>query len=141
MAGAMSRGVFVVDDDPDCRTALGEVLEEMGLSPFLFADPGEALAALARTSPRLIVTEIGKVGTADARPFRMLLAAATRAELPVIVFSGWNQAAAAPPRRIPFIVKPDVPVLLEMIRARVGLRPREVAPPMRAGAGAAIGAA
>jgi DNA-binding NtrC family response regulator len=115
----MRRGVFVVDEDLDCRTALGEVLEDMGLLPIPFADPRAALATLVRTPPELVVTEIGKPGTPAAAPFRALLAAATRAQLPVIVFSGWNRAAAEHHLPFPFIAKPEIRVLLEMIRALV----------------------
>lgn len=141
MGSVMIPGVFLVDDDLDCRTALGEVLEDMGLLPLLFDDPRKALAAMARTPPALIVTEIGKAGTSASRPFRALLAAATRAELPVIVFSGWNRAVAGPPPRFPFIVKPEIRILLEMIRALVPQPPREVSAPGFACAGAVIDAA
>jgi FixJ family two-component response regulator len=129
MAGVTMRGVFVVDDDLDCRIALGEVLEDTGLSPILFADPREALAALAQTPPALIVTEIGKVGTPGAGPYRALLAAAMRAELPVIVFSGWNRTAAGLRLPFPFVAKPEVQVLLEMVRALAPQPLRQTAAP------------
>ena len=137
----MIRGVFVVDEDLDCRSALGEVLEDLGLSPVLFHDPRAALAALARTPPALIVTEVGNPGTPAAAPFQALLAAATRAELPVIVFSGWNRPAAGPQLSFPFIAKPDVEVLLATIRALVRRPPRQVGTPGRARDESAIDAA
>jgi len=118
-------GVFVVDDDLDCRIALGDVLEDLGFSPTLFHDPGEALAALARTPPALIVTEMGRPGTPAAAPFQAMLAAATRAELPVMVFSGWTRTAAELPLPFPFIAKPDVAALLDMIRALCPRRRRD----------------
>jgi len=127
----MRRGVFVVDEDLDCRTALGEVLEDMGLLPIPFADPRAALATLARTPPALIVTEMGKPGTLAAAPFQALLSAATRAELPVIVFSGWNRAAAEHHLPFPFIAKPETWVLLEMIRALVPQPVRRAGTPAR----------
>src|SRR5947207_7416274 len=107
----MTADVFVVDEDLDCRTGLGELLADMGLAPLLFSNPREALAELARTPPALIVTELGKPGTPAAAPFLVLLAAATSAELPVVVFTGWNRPALEPPWPFPFIPKPDVTVL------------------------------
>jgi DNA-binding NtrC family response regulator len=115
----MMRGVFVVEEDLDCRTALGEVLEELGLRPVLFPDPRAAVAALARTPPALIVTEIGKPGTPFATPFHALLAAAARLEVPAIVFSGWKPTAVGPHLPFPFIAKPEIPLLLKMIGALV----------------------
>lgn len=120
----MIEGVFVVDDDLDCRTALGDVLEDMSFSPTLFHDPREALAALARTSPALILTEMGRPGMPAAAPFQAMLAAATRAELPVIVFSGWDRTAVQLPLPFPFIPKPDVAALLDLVRALVPRRRR-----------------
>lgn len=132
--------MFVVDEDLDCRSALGEVLEDLGLSPVLFHDPRLALAALARTPPALIVTEIGKPGTPAAAPFLTLLAAAARAALPVVVFSGWNQAAGPQPS-FPFIAKPEVAVLLETIRALVRRPPRQADRPTRGRPASAVDAA
>ena len=137
----MRRGVFVVDEDLDCRTALGEVLEDLGLPPTLFSDPRAARAALARTPPALIVTELGKPGTPATAPFHALLAAATRAELPVIVFSGWNRTVAEPHLPFPFIAKPEIRTLLEMIRALVPRPARESGRPARPRADAVIDAA
>jgi DNA-binding NtrC family response regulator len=132
----MRRGVFVVEEDLDCRTALGEVLEDMGLSPILFDDPHEALGELDRMAPALVVTEIGKPGSPAAAPFRALLAAATRAELPAIVFSGWNRTSVGPCLPFPFIAKPEIWVLLEMIRrlVRHPVREAETSSCPRAGA-------
>jgi DNA-binding NtrC family response regulator len=121
----MRRDVFVVEEDIDCRTALGEVLQDMGLSPILFDDPHEALGELDRIAPALIVTELGKPGTPAAAPFHALLAGATRAELPAIVFSGWNRTAVEPHLPFPFIAKPEIWVLLEMIRGLVRQPARE----------------
>ena len=87
------------------------------------------------------MTEVGNPGTPAAAPFQAPLAAAARAELPVILFSGWNRPAAGPHLPLPFIAKPEVGVLLETIRALVRRPPRQADRPGRARPESAVDAA
>jgi CheY-like chemotaxis protein len=54
----MRRRVLVVDDDPDMRHAMHEVLIDEGLEVDLAADGREALASAEREPPSLIVLDI-----------------------------------------------------------------------------------
>ncbi len=54
--------VAVVDDEPDAREVVGEILKSANASVFLFGSADEAIAGLAETAPDLIVTDIAMPG-------------------------------------------------------------------------------
>jgi len=54
--------VAVVDDEPDAREVVGEILKSANASVFLFGSADEAMAGLAEAAPDLIVTDIAMPG-------------------------------------------------------------------------------
>jgi DNA-binding NtrC family response regulator len=121
----MMRTVFVVDDDVDGRCALGDLLEDGGCEVVLFPGPREALAALARTCPALVVTDLWTSTEADGALFDTLLAEARRSRASVIVFTAWSTRALAPRLDVPVVSKPNVGTLLPLIEASLDAGARE----------------
>jgi len=54
--------VLLVDDEPDARELLSEVLEQYGAQVIAVASAGEALAALRAQRPHVLVSDIGLPG-------------------------------------------------------------------------------
>jgi len=54
--------VAVVDDEPDAREVVGEILKSSNASVFLFGSADDAIAGLAEAAPDLIVTDIAMPG-------------------------------------------------------------------------------
>lgn len=55
--------VLVVDDEPDSREMLGEMLSQLGAKVFIAGSAREALAVLDREHPHVLVSDIGMPGT------------------------------------------------------------------------------
>ncbi len=109
--------VLIVDDDPDIRETLREVLEAEGFQSVCAADGGEAMEALRRgLRPSLVVLDLmmpamsGWELLAAARAERLL------AEVPVAVVSA-SGGRTLPEGAQYFVRKPiDLDLLLELVR-------------------------
>jgi FixJ family two-component response regulator len=88
--------IAVVDDDPDLRSALGELLAMFGYSIELFASGEEFLAAAATTAAACLVIDIQLGDISGVELARQL--AALGCKSPVIFMTGsqddtfWRQA-------------------------------------------------
>jgi CheY-like chemotaxis protein len=54
--------ILVVDDDPDAPDLVGEILRRAGSAVVTAASAAEALAAVARHRPTMIITDLGMPG-------------------------------------------------------------------------------
>ncbi|MGE0872223.1 MAG: response regulator [Kofleriaceae bacterium] len=82
-----ARDIMVVEDDPDVRAALVEMLSDEGYPTRAAANGAEALTELAREAPQLIVLDL-MMPVMDGWAFRARqLARPEWAQIPVIVMS------------------------------------------------------
>jgi len=85
----MRKLILVVEDDPDLRETLLEVLEDEGFEVLMAADGGEALAALEeRRGAALVVLDLGMLGMDGLEFLRRQLASPVLSSVPVVVLSG-----------------------------------------------------
>lgn len=95
MNAPTTKTVLIVDDDPDIRHALADVLEHHGFAIDGAADGEEALAKLrAGLRPVFIILDLMMPGM-DGADFRAAqLADAVLAQIPVILMTGGGDVAS-----------------------------------------------
>jgi two-component system, OmpR family, phosphate regulon response regulator PhoB len=76
--------ILIVDDDPDLRATLGEILERDALKVAAVGSGSEALAALSTHRPHLVVLDLG---LPDTSGFELLRTIQQQYRLPVIVLT------------------------------------------------------
>jgi CheY-like chemotaxis protein len=113
----MTRMAFVVDEDADMRSALGEFLENEGFTAVPFPEPKEALAAFSRGAPVLLITDSWTRSQWNDQ-FNALLSEANRSGCPVIIFTGWKATLLPGRSEVPIVSKPDIRTLLRCIRSQ-----------------------
>jgi FixJ family two-component response regulator len=131
-AAALPPTVFVVDDDPAVRTALGRLLRSVGWTTRAFASAEEFLQEdLSLTGGCLIAdVHLGRMSGLE-----LLAALGTRPDsMPVILTSGVNDAdmerEASRLGAIAFFRKPfDVSALLDSVRQGLSFESREAGNP------------
>ena len=118
----VTRPVLVVDDDPDNRHLMAQLLSSEGYAVATATNGREALRTLADSKPFVILLDL-EMPVMDGRTFRqrqLQLAPALRA-IPVIVCSGSDEAnkLTAELRRFACLAKPlpDFSPLLEQVEA------------------------
>jgi CheY-like chemotaxis protein len=109
--------VLVVDDDPDIRDTLREVIEAEGFPVACAADGCEALAALAGgLRPSLVVLDLMMPAMNGWEVLAWVRENLAVADLPVAVVSAGG-GRAPPPGATCFLQKPiDLDVLLDLVR-------------------------
>jgi two-component system, NtrC family, C4-dicarboxylate transport response regulator DctD len=85
--------IAVVDDEPDIRSALCQMLELAHLSPIGFADAESALARIDATFPGIVISDLRMPGLDGSGLFDRLVRCDP--ELPVIMMSGHGDIATA----------------------------------------------
>jgi len=112
--------VMVIEDEPEARTHLVELLQLEGFKATAYANGAEALAELQRRTklPCLIVLDI-RMPVMDGPQFRAaLLADARLSAIPVVVMTGFDPSAAAKLSVLRVFRKPlDFDALLTAVRA------------------------
>jgi CheY-like chemotaxis protein len=111
--------ILIVDDDPETRDALREVLEQSGFSVVEAADGREALAyLLGHAAPAVILLDLF-MPTMDGWQFaRQLRGDARISDIPVVVVTGSGSHWGYPADRA--LRKPiDATRLLEAVRASI----------------------
>ena len=122
LPAALGRRLLLVEDNPDARCAMAELLRALGHEVSEAADGAQALAACATQAPDLIIMDIGlpdQSGYALAARFRS--APATR-HTPLVALTGYGQEGdkdrALASGFSAHLVKPvDMPTLLAVIDA------------------------
>lgn len=79
--------VFVVDDDLDIRDVIAQTLEDEGYCVVPFADGEEALAAIDRTQPALVLLDLMMPNISGWDVLQRLREHASTFTLPVILIS------------------------------------------------------
>lgn len=121
--------VYLVDDDPDVRKAIGRLLESAGLEVASFASAQQFLDGCDRSAPACLVLDLAMPGLNGLE----LQAALEReaSPLPIIFLTGRGDIAtsvqAMKHGAADFLTKPvDEDTLLEAIRKALGRSRREV---------------
>jgi len=109
--------VLVVEDEPDVRTTLSDLIGAFGYQSAEAANGVEALHALRRSRPRLVLLDL-MMPVMDGWEFRRQQQANPAvADVPVIVLSALDQSRAANVNAAAFLKKPlDFDRLLELVR-------------------------
>lgn len=110
--------VMLVEDDPDSRTDLAELLELQGYKVVAFANGAAALDHLVQSSPpRLVVMDI-RMPVMDGFRFRSaMLRDSELAKIPVVVVTAFEPPAAASLSALRVLKKPlDLNALFTTIR-------------------------
>ncbi|MBN1165631.1 MAG: response regulator [Methanospirillaceae archaeon] len=88
--------VLVVDDVPNNRVVLADLLEQAGLTPLVASSGDEALRILSTTHPALIMTDLRMPGISGDQLASMIKQKKDLADIPIIAVtalaSGWNTA-------------------------------------------------
>jgi CheY-like chemotaxis protein len=116
----MDRIVLVVDDAPDLRVALEDLLGTLGLRAIVAEDGASALRVVAGTMPDVVVTDLRMPGVDGWRLVRELKGRPELARLPVIVFSGERPEEAGLPHGVRFVRKPSGESLVSALREALG---------------------
>ncbi len=109
--------VFVVEDDPDLRMALGDVLVGEGLCPVLFSTAQKVLSALDREIPAAIITDLVMPGMSGTQLLGALRSDNRLRGIPVVVMTGTNDTALPVRLDAPIVYKPDLNGLLRALAA------------------------
>ena len=129
------KAIFVVEGDPDVRSALGEALGDLGARPVLFANVEELLAALETDTPSLLVLDLRLPGPIPATDLLFALRRTPRwSQLPTVVFTAWRDTNVPDLLNIPVIAKPHARELLAFCQAAIDAPPAQT--PQAAGSSA-----
>jgi FixJ family two-component response regulator len=130
---ARRQTVYVADDDPDFRIAVGDVLAEEGFDPVLFSSAQTLLSSLDDGIPALIVTDVVMPGLSGAQLLGALRGNDRWRGIPVVVMTGTNDTALPIRLEAPIVYKPDTDELLRVVhtvlRGATGDHPGDVSAP------------
>jgi len=107
--------VFIAEDDPDFRIALGDVLAEDGFDPVLFSSAQTLLSSLDDGVPALIVTDVVMPGLSGGQLLGALRGNDRWRSIPVVVMTGNNDTALPVRLDAPVVYKPDTDELLRVV--------------------------
>ncbi len=110
--------IVLVDDEPDVRRVVGDMLRTLGHEVTACPDSIEALVACARDTPDVVITDHGMPGMDGPSLARALREAHPR--LPVVLLTGWG-AEPGDASQAAFSAVLGKPVTLKALRA--ALRP------------------
>jgi CheY-like chemotaxis protein len=104
---AASAPIFVVDDDPDLREVLGDLLSDEGYKTYLFANGESALELLREGArPHLILLDLMMPGMNGWQFREEQLRDATLRDIPVVVMTASTGFDAAPLHAAEILKKP-----------------------------------
>lgn len=118
--------VAIVDDDPDSRELLAEILTQHRIETIALTSADEALRLTVRDrSVGLLITDL-RMAPYDGLELIRKIRESERAELPIIIISGDAEVpdaiAAMHLSVVDFLLKPiDVGVLMELGRRELGI--------------------
>ena len=109
--------ILIVEDDPNGRRLLKLFLERSGHRVEVAGDGAEALAAIARQRPDLVITDLNMPNVDGHELIRRLRADAATAGIPILVISAhWDPGSPGVPGSDGFLSKPfDLPLLAETV--------------------------
>ena len=124
---------LVVEDDPDGRAALRELLREWGYAVEEAADGAGALALVRTQRPDVIVLDLWRGGR-EGGPLEVIARIRADDERAfVVVFSGWHhmQAATLAAGADAYVLKPDVDELQRLLDRPTAPRSQSTRAPRR----------
>jgi CheY-like chemotaxis protein len=124
--------VFVAEDDPDFRAALGDIFADAGLRAVLFPNAEQLLESLGRALPAVIVTDVAMPGLSGAELLGRLRRSERWRRIPIVVMTANNDTALPLRLDAPVVYKPDTDGLLGVIQT-VLRRSLPTPPPVRLG--------
>jgi len=114
--------IFVVDDDPDFRAVLADILSDAGFRPILFNRAEGLLASLEWTIPAAIITDLVMPDLSGSQLVAVLGRSERWGRIPVVVMTGNNDTSLPLRFLVPIIYKPDISGLVSAIRGVLGTR-------------------
>jgi CheY-like chemotaxis protein len=114
----MAPTVLVVDDDQDIRESLAQILVEEGFEVASACNGAEALEAIARRQPDLMLLDLMMPVLNGWEVLEALRASGTRPRIPVVVLSALEAHGCVDYVQKP-IRLPKLLALIETIRARI----------------------
>lgn len=114
--------IFVVDDDPDFRALLADILSDAGFRPILFNRAEGLLASLEWTIPAAIITDLVMPDLSGSQLVAVLGRSERWGRIPVVVMTGNNDTSLPLRFLVPIIYKPDISGLVSAIRGVLGAR-------------------
>ena len=109
--------VLVVDDSPEMRSLIGDVLTEEGFEVLLAASGDRALSLMAERRPDLVITDLLMPGMNGFTLRGEMLHRADLAQVPVVVLSAFWQRPSETLDVVDVIAKPlDLDRLLAVVR-------------------------
>ncbi|CAN5814590.1 N/A [soil metagenome] len=113
--------VLVVDDSPEMRSLIEDVLTDEGYEVITASSGGGALSLLARRVPKLVITDLFMPGMDGFTLRAEMLRRAELARVPVIVLSGFWQRPSETLGVADVITKPlEVDRLLSAVKRAIG---------------------
>jgi CheY-like chemotaxis protein len=116
--------ILIVDDNADLVHIMGAHLEGHGYSVVSASDVAEAIKAVQKEKPDLIILDVAMPGGDGLNVLRRLNASNPRNTIPVIVVTGMEpraKAEAFAAGAVDFYLKPvNMDTLLECIREQLG---------------------
>ena len=116
--------ILIVDDNADLVRIMGVHLEGHGYSVVSASDVAEAIKAVQKEKPDLIILDVAMPGGDGLDVLRQLNASNPRNMIPVIVVTGMEpkaKAEAFATGAVDFYLKPvNMDTLLECIREHIG---------------------
>ena len=110
------RSVLLVEDDGDLRNAVAELIEDEGYQCFHAKDGIDALAALNRQRPALLIADLIMPRMNGVSLLARLRADPSRRDIPVIAMTAANDRMVGVRLDAPILHKPiEVPVLRKML--------------------------
>lgn len=126
----VSRGlVLVVDDSPEMRDLIGDVLTDDGFDVVTASSGGRALSLMAERPPDLVITDLMMPGMSGFALRGEMLRRADLAHVPVVVLSAFWQRPSETLDVADVIAKPlDVDRLLAVVHRAVDGADADAAP-------------
>jgi two-component system sensor histidine kinase/response regulator len=118
---SVSRGlVLVVDDSPEMRVLIGDVLTDDGFEVVAASSGGRALSLMAERRPDLVITDLMMPGMSGFTLRGEMLRRADLARVPVVVLSAFWQRPSETLDVVDVIAKPlDIDRLLDVVKRAV----------------------
>ncbi|HWQ40039.1 MAG TPA: sigma-54 dependent transcriptional regulator [Burkholderiales bacterium] len=90
-----SHRIVIVDDEPDIRSVLRDILCAEGYEVDLAADAAQARVSVGRANPDLILLDIWMPGTDGIALLREWMSGPSKVECPIVIVSGHGNIATA----------------------------------------------
>ena len=87
--------ILIVDDEPEIRSVLRQILSAEGYEVELAADVAQARAAIARRNPDLVLLDIWMPATDGMTLLREWTHGPTKVDCPIVMLSGHGTVATA----------------------------------------------